>query len=67
MDYPELLKKLKEKAKQEGVTFSIDSKRGKGSHATVFYNGRPSIVKLRGNVPIGTLCQVLKQLGVRLE
>ena len=67
MDYAELLKKLKEKAKQDGVTFTIDPKRGKGSHATVYYDGRPAIVKLRGNVPTGTLHQVLKQLGVRLE
>lgn len=67
MDYQELLKKLKEKAKQDGVSFRIDRKRGKGSHATVYYGVRFAIVKLRGGIPSGTLSHVFKQLGVRLE
>ncbi|WP_395792433.1 hypothetical protein [Aquimonas sp.] len=67
MDYQDLLKKLKEKAKQDGVSFRIDKKRGKGSHATVYYGDRFAIVKLRGVIPSGTLSHVFKQLGVRLE
>lgn len=67
MDYQDLLRKLKEKAKQDDVTYRLERKRGKGSHATIYYDGKPAIVKLRGNVPTGTLHQVFKQLGVRLE
>lgn len=67
MDYQDLLRKLKEKAKQDGVDFRIDRKRGKGSHATVYYGGKAAIVKMRGSVPTGTLHEVFRQLGVRLE
>lgn len=67
MDYQDLLRKLRDKAKQDDVEFRIDKKRGKGSHATVYYGGNATIVKLRGSVPTGTLHQVFKHLGVRLE
>jgi predicted RNA binding protein YcfA (HicA-like mRNA interferase family) len=61
----ELIRRLRKLARRAGTTFSVDLRRGKGSHAMVAYAGRRSTVPMHsGDLPRGTLRAILDQLGV---
>jgi mRNA interferase HicA len=62
----EFVKKVKKLAKANGLEARIDSKRGKGSHVTLYYGDKFTMVRnLKDELKTGTLKAMLKQLGIR--
>ena len=52
-------------ARERGVLFRIDTKRGKGSHITIYYGTRKTVVKdRRKELPTGLLSAMARQLGL---
>ena len=52
-------------AKQSGSKSRVDQKRGKGSHVTLYYGDRFTIVRNPNDeLKTGTLSAMLKQLGL---
>ena len=48
-----------------GVSVLLDPKRGKGSHVTLYYGSRKTIVKdRRKELPSGLLSAMIRQLGL---
>ena len=48
-----------------GVSMPIDSKRGKGSHVTLYYGSRKTTVKdRRKEISAGLLSAMIRQLGL---
>lgn len=66
MDDKEFIKRLRRLAKNNGVEYKFDRKRGKGSHGTVHYGDRKSTLK-KGELSEGLLNGMLKQLGINKE
>lgn len=61
----EFLKKLKALGKKHGVSVRIEQRRGKGSHSTLFYGNRFTIIRnLKDELKTGTYKAMLKQLGI---
>lgn len=61
----EFLKKIKKLGREHGVSVRIESRRGKGSHNTLFYGERFTIIRnLKDELKTGTYQAMLKQLGV---
>ncbi len=61
-----LLKKVKKLAKVNGLESRVDRKRSKGSHVTLYYGDKLTIVRnLKDELKIGTLRAMLKQLGIK--
>ena len=55
-------------AKRRGVQASMDAKRGKGSHVTLYYgNGRTIVCNPKDEPKTGTLHAMLDQLGITLK
>lgn len=50
-------------ARQHGLEFMFDAKRGKGSHGMVWVGKRETVVK-RGEIGKGLLAKMLKQLEI---
>ncbi len=64
----ELLKKLKKLSGKLGVEMRIETKRGKGSHVTLYFDERYAIIPdLKKELKMGTLKAILKQIGVQQE
>lgn len=64
----EFLRKLKRLGRRKGVSVRLESKRGKGSHGTLYYGGSRTVIQdLKKELPDGTLHAMLEQLGIRLE
>jgi mRNA interferase HicA len=62
----EFVKKVKKLAKANNLKARIDNKRGKGSHVTLYYGDKFTIVRnLKDELKTGTLKAMLKQLGIR--
>lgn len=62
----EFVKRVKKLAKAQGVTTYIDKKRGKGSHVTLYFGDKFTIIRnLKDELKTGTLKAMLKQLGIR--
>ena len=62
----EFIKRVMETAKQRGITARVDTKRGKGSHVTLYFGDRRTIVRnLKDELKTGTYHAMLKQLGLR--
>ena len=62
----EFVKKIKKLAKANGLEAWIDRKRGKGSHVTLYYGDKFTIVRnLKDELKTGTLKAMLKQLGIK--
>jgi mRNA interferase HicA len=62
----EFVKKVKKLAKANNLEARIDSKRGKGSHVTLYYGDKFTIIRnLKDELKTGTLKAMLKQLGIR--
>ena len=66
MNRDELVRRLRRVARARGMTFDLDTARGKGSHAVIRLGDRRTIVP-RGELKRGTLRGILKQLGVEEE
>ncbi len=61
----EFVRKIKSLAKQKGLVVRIEKRRGKGSHCTLFYGKRFTIIRnLKDELKTGTYKAMLKQLGI---
>lgn len=61
----EFLRKLKALGRQRKVEVRIEQRRGKGSHSTLFYGNRFTIIRnLKDELKTGTFKAMLKQLGI---
>lgn len=61
----EFIRRIKKLAREQGLYFSIDKKRGKGSHVTMYYGNRRTIVRNpKDELKTGTLNAMIKQLGI---
>lgn len=61
----ELVRALQKLSKARQEELRIESKRGKGSHATLYLGKRYAIIPdLKKELKTGTLNAILKQLGV---
>jgi mRNA interferase HicA len=64
----EFIKKVQQLAKKRGVKAYVDSKRGKGSHVTLYYGDHLTIVRNpKDELKTGTLKAMLKQLKISQE
>lgn len=64
----ELVRRVRKVGRRRGVTVELVPERGKGSHGTLYFGGRFTIVRnLKDELKTGTLQAVLKQLGLTLE
>jgi mRNA interferase HicA len=53
-------------AKEKGIHAEYRAERGKGSHGTLYFGSRRTIVRnLRDELKTGTLHAMLKQLGLK--
>jgi mRNA interferase HicA len=65
MNGSELLKRLKTLGKQNNITVRFETKRGKGSHGTLYYGRSKTIPKDRKKeIGPGLLSKMLTDLGV---
>ncbi len=65
MNGHEFVKKLKRIARKRNIEVRIDNKRGKGSHGTLYFGDRATIVKdLKKEIKKGLLKKMLSDLGL---
>lgn len=63
----EFVRKVKKVGRKRGVVVYFESERGKGSHGTLYYGDRLTIVRnLKDELKTGTLHAMLNQLGLTL-
>ena len=68
MNGNELIKILKKLGKERGRTVRIDKKRGKGSHFTLYFGKKRTIMKdRRKEIGPGLLKKILDNLGLTRE
>ncbi len=61
----EFIERISEIGRERGVPVRIDTKRGKGSHVTLYYGSRFTIVKdRRKDIGPGLLSSMIRQLGL---
>ncbi len=61
----EFLRKIKVLGNQRGIPVSLVKKRGKGSHATLYFGSARTILQdLKRELPDGTVRAMLRQLGL---
>ena len=61
----EFIRKVKKLAKERGIEAYVDQKRGKGSHVTLYFGDRFTIVRNpKDELKTGTFKAMLKQLGI---
>lgn len=64
----EFIRRIRKIAKKRGVTVEFIPERGKGSHGTLYFGGRATIVRnLKDELKTGTLHAMLQQLGLTLQ
>ena len=64
----DFIARVRKIARDRGVLVRIDTKRGKGSHITVYYDARKTIVKdRRKDLPPGLLSGMARQLGLTYD
>ena len=64
----EFIAKVRKLARKNGIAVSFDRTRGKGSHGTLYYGDRRTVVKDRRKpLKTGTLLGMCKQLGIDLN
>ena len=64
----EFLRRLQQIGRERGVRVTFRAERGKGSHGTLYYGNRFTVLKdRRKELSPGLLVAVLKQLGLRRE
>ena len=61
----EFIRKIKNLAKHRGFDCRLDKKRGKGSHVTLYFGDKRTIVRNpKDELKKGTMYAMLKQLGL---
>ncbi len=61
----EFLRKLKKLGREKGINVKLIEERGKGSHCTIEYGERFTIIRnLKDELKTGTFNAMLKQLGI---
>jgi mRNA interferase HicA len=61
----ELIKKIVTLGKERAIAVRVDKKRGKGSHQTLYFGERKTIIRdPKDELKTGTYHAVLKQLGI---
>ena len=61
----DFVEQVVEIGRERGIPVRIDTKRGKGSHITVYYGARKTVVKdRRKEIPAGLLSAMIRQLGL---
>jgi mRNA interferase HicA len=60
----ELLRRLRRLGSQRGVAVHFDAERGKGSHGTLYFGERFTVIKDRREIRPGLLHAMLHQLGL---
>lgn len=64
----EFIRKVKVLGKQRGVTVSLDAKRGKGSHQTLYYASAFTVLRSpKDELKKGTLHGMCGQLGLKFS
>jgi mRNA interferase HicA len=64
----EFIRKVRKLGRKNGIAVQFVARRGKGSHGTLFYGSRFTIVRNpKDELKTGTLHAMLTQLGLRLE
>lgn len=66
MNGEQFIRKTRKLAKAQGVEFSVNRKRGKGSHAVVYFGKRRTIVP-HSEIKTGTLRGMCGDLGIKPE
>ncbi len=62
----EFIRKVKKLAKERGIESRVDQKRGKGSHVTLYFGNRFTIVRNpKDELKTGTFKAMLTQLGIK--
>jgi mRNA interferase HicA len=61
----EFIRKVQGLAKERGARFRLDGKRGKGSHMTLYFGERMTIIRNpKDELKTGTLHAMCRQLGI---
>lgn len=61
----EFVRKIKNLAKEKGIECTLIKERGKGSHSTLYFGSRRTVVRnLKDELKTGTLRAMLKQLEI---
>jgi mRNA interferase HicA len=64
----EFIRKAQMLAKVRGLPWRLDGKRGKGSHVTLYFGERITVVRNpKDELKTGTLHAMCKQLGIRKD
>lgn len=64
----EFIKRVKILAKKRGVEAKVDQKRGKGSHVSLYFDNKFTVVRNpKDDLKTGTLMAMLKQLDITKE
>lgn len=64
----EFYKKLRDLGKENDIEVKLEKRRGKGSHSTLFYGKKFTIIRnLKDELKTGTLNAMLKQLGINID
>ena len=62
----EFIRRVRALAKERSLSCRVDEKRGKGSHVTLYFGDRMTIVRNpKDELKTGTLHAMCKQLGIR--
>ena len=68
MNGREFIARVRKLARGNGIAVRFDRARGKGSHGTLYYGGRHTVMKDRRKpLKTGTLRGMCKQLGIDLD
>lgn len=61
----EFIKKVRKLARAKNLSFEVNSERGKGSHVTIYYADRYTVLRNpRDDLKTGTYHAMLKQLDI---
>jgi mRNA interferase HicA len=64
----EFVRRVRRLGRKSGVAATFDRERGKGSHGTLYYGHRFTVVRnLKDELKKGTLHAMLKQLGLTMD
>ena len=64
----EFIRRVQKLAKHRGIICRVDATRGKGSHVTLYFGNRLTIVRdPKDELKTGTLHGMLKQLDLKLN
>jgi mRNA interferase HicA len=64
----EFVRRVRRLGRKSGVAVTFDRERGKGSHGTLYYGHRFTVVRnLKDELKKGTLHAMLKQLGLTMD